>query len=100
MSVDAVHLLQDVTFVWDTRKASSNLKKHGVAFEKACEVFFDPFLQPGSPEVRNGERRQYVTGLTSEWQLLVVVFTLLEDAVRIISARKATPLQRHRYETQ
>ena len=96
----AVHILQDVTFVWDPRKASANIKKHGVAFEDACEAFFDPFLQPASPDVRNGEQRQCITGLTSDWQLLVVVFTLLEDAIRIISARKATPLQRHRYETQ
>jgi uncharacterized DUF497 family protein len=98
--VDVVYLLQDVTFIWDPRKALANLKKHGVAFEKACEVFFDPFLRPSSPEVRNGEERQRVTGLTADWQLLIVAFTLLEDSVRIISARKAPPLERQRYETQ
>ena len=98
--MDVVYLIQDVTFVWEPRKALANIRKHGVAFEKACDVFFDPFLYPSSSDIRNGEERQRVTGLTSDWQLLVVAFTHLEDAIRIISARKATPLERQRYETQ
>jgi uncharacterized DUF497 family protein len=30
------------TFEWDARKAASNLKKHGVAFDEATTVFGDP----------------------------------------------------------
>ena len=26
---------------WDSRKASSNLKKHGISFEEAKSVFYD-----------------------------------------------------------
>jgi uncharacterized DUF497 family protein len=29
-------------FEWDDEKAASNLKKHGIAFEDAELVFFDP----------------------------------------------------------
>ena len=86
--------------MWDPRKALANLKKHGVAFEKACEVFFDPFMHPSPSEVRNGEQRQRVTGLTTDWQLLIVAFAIPDDSIRIISARKAPPLERQRYETQ
>jgi len=32
-------------FRWDAQKATSNLAKHGVRFEQACEVFFDPFVR-------------------------------------------------------
>jgi uncharacterized protein len=31
-------------FEWDQEKARMNLRKHGVAFESACEVFLDPLL--------------------------------------------------------
>src|ERR1017187_1776184 len=34
--------LAGVTFEWDPRKAAANFKKHGVAFEDASSVFFDP----------------------------------------------------------
>jgi hypothetical protein len=37
-----------VTFEWDSNKAASNLRKHGVAFEEACTVFGDfGSLAPG-----------------------------------------------------
>ena len=29
-------------FSWDEKKAEENFKNHGVAFEEAQEVFFDP----------------------------------------------------------
>lgn len=32
----------DAGFEWDTEKAESNLQKHGVSFEEAATVFFDP----------------------------------------------------------
>jgi uncharacterized DUF497 family protein len=31
-----------VDFTWDPRKADSNLRKHGVAFDEATTVFADP----------------------------------------------------------
>lgn len=32
-----------IKFEWDTDKASSNKKKHGVSFEEAKSVFYDEF---------------------------------------------------------
>ncbi len=32
-----------IKFEWDSVKAESNLKKHGVSFEEAKSVFFDEF---------------------------------------------------------
>jgi len=34
--------LGGVTFEWDARKAAANFNKHGVTFEEASSVFFDP----------------------------------------------------------
>jgi uncharacterized DUF497 family protein len=34
------YTLNDINFVWDTRKAAANARKHkGISFELACEAF-------------------------------------------------------------
>ena len=45
--MNIVYQLQDVEFEWDSNKAKSNLDKHGITFEEAAEVFFNPFYQVG-----------------------------------------------------
>jgi hypothetical protein len=34
-------VMSNIRFKWDSRKASSNEKKHGISFEVARTVFFD-----------------------------------------------------------
>lgn len=85
-------------FVWDSRKAVANRTKHSIAFEVACEVFFDRlsmFLDATDGE----EERQAVVGLTEEFDLLYVVHMEREDdSIRIIPAREATAGERRQYE--
>jgi hypothetical protein len=85
-------------FVWDSEKASSNDQKHGVSFEVACQVFFDPFVR--LEDATDGEeQRDAAIGFTEEWTVLCVVHLLREaDTIRIISARPATALERRAYE--
>jgi uncharacterized DUF497 family protein len=45
--MDVTYQLQGVLFEWDENKAQTNIQKHGVTFEEAIEVFFDPFYQTG-----------------------------------------------------
>ncbi len=86
---------------WDEEKASTNLEKHGVSFETACEVFFDPFVATIDEQHVDGEFREVILGLTTHWQLLSVVHTLrIGETVRLISARRATRTERNHYETQ
>ena len=43
---------------WDAQKARENLRKHGVSFEEASSVFFDPLSVTGDdPDHSVGERR-------------------------------------------
>lgn len=43
--MDIRHELHGVSFVWDAEKARLNVLNHqGVTFERAAEVFFDPFF--------------------------------------------------------
>ena len=89
---------REITFIWDRKKAKENLKKHGVSFEEACEVFFDPFYHMEEAS-RRGEERFATIGYSESGRLLYVVSVeKSDDAWRIISARPATKMERYRYE--
>ena len=92
--------LHDITFEWDSYKAATNVHKHDVYFEVACEVFFDPFLRYLEDEFIDGELRETIIGMTENWHLLYVVFVLRGDIVRLISARRVTKPERRWYENQ
>jgi uncharacterized DUF497 family protein len=86
-------------FEWDPKKAALNLAKHGVAFQEASTVFGDPFsLTIPDPDHSEDEQRFLLLGRSSANRLLVVSFTDREPNTRIISARKATPNERRKYE--
>jgi len=90
--------LNKITFEWDSNKARLNLLKHGIPFELACEALLDPFVLWVDEEVVNGELREKAIGMTENWKLLYVVFTMRSDRIRIISAREVTHAERKRYE--
>ncbi|MEM7539813.1 MAG: BrnT family toxin [Chloroflexota bacterium] len=92
--------LQGINFEWDPKKASANQKKHGVSFNLACEVFFDPLLLAVDDEVTDDELREHVIGMTAKWQVLYVIYVLRGESIRIVSARKAQSHERRTYEHQ
>jgi hypothetical protein len=98
--MDVVYRLNDIEFVWDRRKAESNLRKHGVTFETACEVFFDPFVCFIGVDVVGVERREIVMGMTVDWWILRVIYIFRKSQIRIVSARPVTSQERKTYEDQ
>lgn len=92
--MDTHFLYQGQRFVWDSEKASANVSKHGVSFEIACQIFFDPFLRI-EDAATNEEQRDAAIDLTEDWTLLFVVHLLRDGgAIRIVSARHATTHER------
>lgn len=88
-------------FEWDPRKARLNQRKHGVSFEEAVTVFYDPLsatLDDADHSV--GEQRLITVGFSSRGRLLFVSHTERGKALRIISARPATAYERKRHENQ
>jgi len=84
---------------WNARKARENLRKHGVSFEEASSVFFDPLSVTGDdPDHSVSERRLVTFGVSSSGRLLAVAHTEKEDVIRIISARQTTRAERKLYE--
>jgi uncharacterized protein len=86
-----------VRYEWDERKARSNLGKHGVDFADAVAVLEDELALTILDE-EAAERRFITIGEDSLRRILVVVFTERANRIRIISARKATRLERLQYE--
>lgn len=84
-------------FEWDARKAASNLRNHGIDFADAATVLYDELAVTVADEERS-EESFVTTGIDALGQLLVVVYTWRGKRVRLISARRATPLERQQYE--
>ena len=84
-------------FEWDSGKADLNARKHGVGFELAALVFLDDErLTAIDDRFDYGEERLITIGHI-ERRLHVVVYTVIEDTIRIISARKANKREQARY---
>ena len=79
-------------FEWDARKATANLKKHGISFEEAKSVFFDERAKLiDDPDHSEDEDRFILLGLSHSLRIVVVCHCYRdENVIRIISARKAT----------
>ncbi len=87
-------------FEWDEAKDRRNRFKHRVSFETAIKVFFDPFHVSRQDRFVAGEERWQTIGMVDGVLILLVAHEIDEEgeAIRIISARKATPRERTEYE--
>ncbi|MEM8720257.1 MAG: BrnT family toxin [Cyanobacteria bacterium P01_G01_bin.39] len=84
-------------YQWDRDKAASNLSKHGIDFADAVSVFSDEFAITIFDNHFDEER--FITiGIDLFNRLIVVVYTMRNDEIRLISARKATKHERRQYE--
>ena len=93
--------MKRLRFEWDARKASANLRKHGVSFEEARTVFFDEnaLLRPDEDH-SDDEERFVLLGLSGRLRTLVVChcYRQADAVIRLISARKANSDERHQYD--
>jgi hypothetical protein len=86
-------------FEWDEQKAEANLKKHEVSFDEAKTVFDDLlFIIFADPDHSVEENRFIIMGESNQNRLLVVSYTERPPKTRLISARKATRVERKKYE--
>ena len=86
-----------VRFLWDAKKAAANLKKHGVSFEEAATAFDDELCAYYPDSLH--EARFILIGHSQRRRLLYVVHAeVTANAIRIISARKATRHEKAHYE--
>jgi uncharacterized DUF497 family protein len=86
-------------FEWDEEKNKANVKKHGIDFETAAHVFKDNNRIEYYDIAHSVFEDRYITiGEIDEVLIVIlVVYTERSDAIRIISARKATKQERRAY---
>jgi uncharacterized DUF497 family protein len=84
-------------YQWGRNKALTNLNKHGIDFADAVAVFSDELAITIFDE-RFNEERFITIGIDFFSRILVVVYTMRDNEVRLISARKASKNERLQYE--
>ena len=82
-------------FEWDENKRRTNFEKHGVDFSAVYD--FDWATAIFLPDQRSGEYRIKAYGLIDN-RLHLLVYTVRESRMRLISLRKANSREVNRYE--
>lgn len=75
---------------YDPVKAQINESKHGITFEEAATALFDENALAMEDIDSEGENRWLLVGMSNQARLITVVYTLREESIRLISARKST----------
>lgn len=75
-------------FIWDETKRQTNLQKHGLDFADAEKVFNGPLVLFEDMRENYGEQRMIGIGLL-DYLVVLMVHVESDDAIRIISMRKA-----------
>ncbi|WP_333823820.1 BrnT family toxin [Pinisolibacter sp.] len=86
--------LDTASFEWDNNKRLANIAKHGIDFEDAIDVFFEPHLD--EPLSYPHEARRKALGLIGD-RLVAVIYTWRGPSIRIISARRARANEQRAY---
>jgi uncharacterized DUF497 family protein len=82
-------------FAYDPRKSASNLEKHGIDFEQAKELWLDARALIVTARSTGEERFAMVAQL--EEKIWTCIFTVRNERIRIISARRARDEEKERY---
>jgi uncharacterized DUF497 family protein len=85
-------------FEWDKAKNRANIRKHGIDFAEAEEMFRGVLV--ADPDMREdyGERRWTGLGMIRGRTAHVVFTERNPETIRIISLRKATRREKEQYE--
>ena len=103
MGRDISYTYHGYIFTWDSEKAEKYSRKHGITFEEACQVIINPIQLIEDASHEEEQRWSVISYALSErlaFPIYVVIADAGEDGWRIVSARKATPTERSRYEEE
>jgi uncharacterized protein len=93
--------MKEITFEWDSNKAQTNERKHGISFEEAETAFYDRNGRVlDDPDHSQDEDRYILLGLSESFGLIMVCHVYRENdtCIRIISARRATKTEKQQYQ--
>src|SRR5437762_2447866 len=88
MYMKDISLKEILGFDWDAGNLEKNSNKHGVFHWECEQVFFnEPLLLSEDSKHSNHENRIYVVGRTDDDRRLVIIVTVRNFLIRVISAR-------------
>ena len=86
-------------FEWDEDKRLANIRKHGIDFAEAIEIWNSDVLDPAATRRVAAELRLLALGmLQTDATVIAVVYTHRDGVRRIISARRARRNERKNYQ--
>ena len=90
-----------IGFDWDKGNSEKNWKKHQVSIRESEQAFFNqPIIVLEDFKHSIDESRFYLLGKTDKNRLLMIVFTISIQLIRIISARDMSEKERNIYESK
>jgi len=92
--------MNDLAFEWDIWNIQKNEEKHGISCLEAESTFFDVRLVIFK-DIRHStkqEQRWIAYGKSNYHNVLMIAFTIRNNKVRIISARRASRKERETHE--
>lgn len=85
-------------FEWDNGNSNKNWRLHRVTDAECEDVFFNlPLIIAADAKHSDSEKRFYALGRTEGNRWLFVSFTVIEDLIRVISARDMTQSEHRKY---
>lgn len=89
-----------IKFIWDTKKAEANIRKHNISFSEAKSVFYDEFAIQFFDDAHSASEDRFIMlGMSHESRVLLVCHCERDgETIRIISARKAKKSERKFYQ--
>ena len=86
--------------IWDEDKREKVIRERNIDFAKILDIFNDPFavdfqdLAHSTPE----ETRYKIIGITAQYGLITLVYTISESQDRFITAWKSDAFETNEYE--
>ena len=91
--------MKEITFDWDQWNVQKNETKHGVSSLEAESTFYDKNLVIFKDiKHSTNEDRLIAYGKSAYNNIIMIAFTIRNEKIRIISARKASKKEKDIYE--
>ena len=85
-------------FEWDEAKNAQNIKKHGISFEEAQNLWKDFYIDLNNlAHVKNSEFRSATLG-QYKGKVYLAVWTARKEKIRLISVRRARKYEEKAYQ--
>ena len=97
--MNLIALPDPLVFEWDRGNQTKNFTKYGITIRQAEAVILHPDHITFDDPAHSAYKKRYVAiGVSINFEILTVVFTIRKNIIRIISARSSSKKEKSLYE--